>query len=60
MRTAMKKDFDCVEMKRKGQDRIREETRGMTREQLLEYWAKAEADLRDSQRRAHEARKRTA
>ncbi len=56
----MKKDFDCVEMKRKGQDRIREETRGMTREQLLEYWAKAEADLRDRQRRALEARKRTA
>ncbi len=48
----MKKEFDCVEMKRRGQDRIREETRGMSREEILAYWARAEAELRDRQSRA--------
>lgn len=32
----MKKAFDCVAMKQRGQDRVREETRGMTRSQQME------------------------
>lgn len=35
----MKKDFDCVDMKRKGAERVREKTKGMTREQEVSYWA---------------------
>ncbi len=32
------KDFDCVEMKRKGSERILAETQGMTPEEELRYW----------------------
>jgi hypothetical protein len=32
------KEFDCVEMKRRGAARIYEETKNMTREQEIEYW----------------------
>lgn len=36
----MKKDkaFDCVEMKRRIQEKIYEETKDMTHEELLEYF----------------------
>jgi len=37
----MKKTFDCVEMKRKAQERIYEETKDMSREEELEYFHKA-------------------
>jgi hypothetical protein len=37
----MKKTFDCVEMKRKAQERIYEETKNLTREEELEYFHKA-------------------
>lgn len=33
-------DFDCVEMKRKAQLRIYEETKDMTLDELYEYWNK--------------------
>ncbi len=32
------KKFDCVEMKRRVQEQIREETRNLTREQELDYF----------------------
>ena len=32
------KAFDCVEMKRRGAERIYEETKDLTREELLAYW----------------------
>lgn len=51
----MKKDFDCVDMKRKAQDRIREETRGMNREQLLEYWKRQEQAMLEQMRIARES-----
>jgi len=35
-----KKKFDCVEMMHEGARRIYEETRGMSREEELEYWRK--------------------
>jgi len=37
----MKKAFDCVEMKRQAQERIYEETRGLSPEQELEYFHEA-------------------
>ena len=37
----MNKKFDCVEMKRNIQEQIYEETRGLSREQELEYFHKA-------------------
>jgi len=32
------KSFDCVEMKRKGAEKIRKRVRGMDHEQLVKYW----------------------
>ena len=37
----MKKTFDCVEMKRKIQEEIYEETKNLSREEELEYFHKA-------------------
>ena len=34
------KAFDCVEMKRRGAERIMAETRGMTFEEEVAYWRK--------------------
>jgi hypothetical protein len=39
----MKKKLDCVEMKRKAQERIAKQTRGMSREEELEYFNKGAA-----------------
>jgi len=54
----MKKTFDCVEMKRQGQARIQQETRGMTPQQLLDYWTKANNELLEHQRKAKERSQR--
>ena len=45
----MAKDFDCVEMKRKGAEHVRRLTAGMTREQLLAFWAEETRKLREEQ-----------
>ena len=39
----MKKRFDCVEAKHRAQERIVEETAGMSVEEELAYWRHAEA-----------------
>ena len=44
------KDFDCVEMKRRGAERVIAETAGMTPEQELEYWRIATKALEREQR----------
>ncbi|HPA44702.1 MAG TPA: hypothetical protein PLZ55_03905 [bacterium] len=41
----MKKTFDCVEMKRKAQERIYEEIRDLTPEKEIEYFHKAAEDF---------------
>lgn len=38
----MKKTFDCVEMKRKAQERIFEEIKDLTPEEELRYWQERE------------------
>ncbi len=40
------KDFDCVEMKRRAQERILRETAGMTPAQELAYWRAQEERFR--------------
>jgi hypothetical protein len=37
---------DCVRWKRIGAERIRKETEGMTREELLAWWREQEAEFR--------------
>ena len=44
------KTFDCVEMKRKGAERVMERTKGMTREEELAYWKKGTEELRKLQK----------
>lgn len=44
----MNKDFDCVDMKRQGAAAILAQTKGMTRDQLIAFWA-------DRTRTYHEA-----
>ncbi|MFM9958443.1 MAG: hypothetical protein ACKVZJ_10225 [Phycisphaerales bacterium] len=56
----MQKDFDCVEMKRKGQETLRRRLAGMTREQQLAYWTRRNEELRESQRSAVVAQRKSA
>lgn len=52
-----KKDFDCVEMKRRGAEHVMALTEGMTREQELAFWAERTRRL---QERAEAARRKRA
>jgi len=48
---------DCVRWKRIGAERIRKETEGMTREQLLAWWRERELGFRrlsEERRAAHQ------
>ena len=40
------KDFDCVEMKRKGAQKVYAATKGMTVEEEVEYWRKRTEEAR--------------
>jgi len=44
------KTFDCVEMKRKGAERVMKRLEGMTLEEQLNYWQEGTARLRERQR----------
>ena len=46
----MKKTFDCVEMKRRGADKVREAIGGMTPQQELKYWRDRTRQLRLQQK----------
>ncbi|MCG3131221.1 MAG: hypothetical protein FLDDKLPJ_01999 [Phycisphaerae bacterium] len=41
-----KKEFDCVEMKRQGAERIRQRLEGLSREQVEQYWKEQTEELR--------------
>ena len=45
------KTFDCVEMKRRGSQRIYEATKDMTFEQELAYWRERSRQFREEQER---------
>ena len=47
-----KKTFDCVEMKRRGADRVRKRLEGKTLKEQLEYWQKGTRELRRLQEKA--------
>ena len=40
------KEFDCVEMKRKGSRKVYEALKGLTRDQQIEYWRGRNAEMR--------------
>jgi hypothetical protein len=42
------KDFDCVEMKRRGSLEIHERLAGLSAEEQVEYWRKRAREFRDS------------
>jgi hypothetical protein len=45
----MKKKFDCVQMKRQGAAKVREQTATLTREQELRFWQERSQYLRQRQ-----------
>lgn len=51
-----KKEFDCVEMMHQGAEKVREEMKGMTLEQEVEYWKKRTEELRTHQKQLQIAR----
>lgn len=50
------KTFDCVEMKRKGAEKVQQEIAGMTIEQELAYWQHGTDELRTLQRYRRKAK----
>lgn len=47
----MKKSFDCVEMKRRGAERVYEQTKNMTVAEEVEFWRRKSEALRREQER---------
>lgn len=45
------KTFDCVEMKRRGAELVRQRLAGMTLEQEIEYWRQRSAEFQREQER---------
>lgn len=43
------KRFDCVQMKRQGAAKVREQTATLTKEQELRFWQERSQDLRQRQ-----------
>ena len=50
-----KKTFDCVEMKRRGAERIRSKIQGMSCEEELTYWNRGTAELLEMQKTLRES-----
>lgn len=46
----MKKTFDCVQMKRRGAEKVREAIAGMTVEKEVRYWQERTRRLRQQQK----------
>lgn len=49
---ARQKPFDCVEMKRRGAERIYEEVKDMTAEEEAAYWRERSRQFREEHERA--------
>ena len=47
-----KKKFDCVEMKRRGGDRIYQRLKDLSQEEQIEYWRRRTEELRREQAEA--------
>lgn len=50
----MKKDFDCVEMKQRAQERILSETAGLSREEELAYFRRSATQFWEEIRKLRE------
>ena len=44
------KTFDCVEMKRRGAELVRQKLQGMTDQEQLAYWQRRAEEMRTRQR----------
>ena len=55
-----KKTFDCVDMKRRGAERIQSLTAGMTMEEQLVFWKKRTELLQQSQQEGRMKHKKSA
>ncbi len=53
-----KKAFDCGEMKRKGQEALRQRLAGLTPEQVTEFWARRNEEFRQTIEQAKEKRRK--
>jgi len=45
-----KKAFDCVEMKRRGAEKVQEQVKGMSAQEELEFWHRRTLALREKSR----------
>lgn len=50
------KTFDCVELQHRGAEKVREQTKGVTLEQELEFWRERSRMLRQRQEIAKKER----
>lgn len=49
--------IDCIEMKRQGQEAVRDRLRGMTKEQQLSYWEQRYQEMAAEQQEAKQKRR---
>jgi len=54
----MNKEFDCVEMKRKGARILQKKLAGLSLEEELKFWQERTKALRDDQKRLKRRKKR--
>lgn len=54
----MNKEFDCVEMKRRGAEKLQKKLAGLTVEDELKFWKKRTNELRKEQQTLRIKRKR--
>ena len=54
-----KKTFDCVEMKRRGAEHVRNQIGGMAPEQELEFWRRKTDELRNNQKQIRDSSKKS-
>jgi hypothetical protein len=45
-----KKAFDCVEMKRRGAEKVQEQVKGMSAQEELDFWRRRTLALREKSR----------
>jgi hypothetical protein len=56
----MNKEFDCVEMKRKGAEILQKKLAGLSMEEELRFWQERNKALREEQTRLIKRKKRVA
>ncbi len=54
----MNEEFDCVEMKRKGAEKLQKKLTGLTIEEELEFWKERTNELKKEQQALNRAKKK--